>query len=236
MRVIPAVDILNGKCVQLIGGDPNKKRIELEKPIEVARKWCRMGANLLHVIDLNAALNRSNNMNLIARMAADLEVPIQVGGGLRDNISVMTVMAVGCKRAILGTMAIQDRAWLKRVTLAYPSKIVVAVDARGRNIVIKGWKEEAGLDLIEFAQEMDELNLAGLLYTNVDVEGQLSGTDLAPVRELVESCRTPIIASGGITSMDDLRALADIGVESVVVGTAIYTGDIDLAEALEEFD
>jgi phosphoribosylformimino-5-aminoimidazole carboxamide ribotide isomerase len=236
MKVIPAIDILDGKCVRLVGGDMRRKTIEIEDPVGVAKGFQRRGASYLHVIDLGRALDQGDNRSIVARIIKGIDIPIQVGGGLRTDEEVLGILELGADRVIVGTRAVRDPAWLNDMAKDNPGRIVVAVDSRGEEILIKGWQEGSGRNLFEFAKEVDKKGLAAFLFTNVDVEGQCKGTELDIVERFVKTVKAPVIAAGGITTIKDLELLEEAGVAAAVVGSAIYEKKLDLKEALDRFE
>jgi phosphoribosylformimino-5-aminoimidazole carboxamide ribotide isomerase len=235
MMVIPAVDILGGKCVQLIGGDEKRMRAEYGDPLDVAREIQDKGARYLHVIDLDSALDRGHNRDIVKRIIKEMSIPVQIGGGIRDHGTVDMFLDMGADRVIVGTKAILDMDWLKKIAAGHAGKVVLAVDTRGEEILIKGWKTGSGKNLFEYARSVDGLGLAAFLFTNVILEGRMIGTDIKIVRRLVEAVRTPVVAAGGVTTMSDLARLEEVGVSGAVVGSAIYDGKLDIVEAVRRF-
>jgi len=235
MIVIPAIDVKGGKCVQLVGGRPGTERVEIDDALGVARGWQDQGAEMLHVIDLDWALGTGNNEHLIEKLAAAVDVPVQVGGGIRTQEHVQRLFDIGCERVIMGTRAIQDRPFVERMAQQYPDSIVVAIDSAANEVLIKGWQESSGRDVTGVVRDLESLPIFGFLYTNVEVEGRLQGIDPRPIKALVQQTKRPVIVSGGITTIDDLRAIRQLGAHSAVVGMAIYTGNIDFRKAVREF-
>jgi phosphoribosylformimino-5-aminoimidazole carboxamide ribotide isomerase len=235
MKVLPAIDVKGGRCVQLVGGKPGTEKVSIEDVVGVARRWQSEGAEMIHIIDLDSALGTGNNMNLIEMVVGDLAIPVQVGGGIRSSEQVQRLFDIGCERVIVGTRAVQDRGFIQKLAEQYPDGIVVALDAVANDVLIKGWQESSGKDLLELAADLSSLPIFGFLYTNVEVEGKLRGIDPIPIKALKESTDKPLIVSGGITSLGDLSSLSVMGVDSVVVGMAIYTGNIDFKKAVREF-
>lgn len=235
MKVLPALDIKDGYCVQLVGGKPGTEKVKIENVLGVARKWQDSGAEMIHVIDLDSALGTGNNEGLIEMIAADLSIPVQVGGGIRTSDQVQRFFDIGCERVIVGTRAIQDRKFVEDVSAQYPDGVVVALDSVANEVLIKGWQEGSGKDLLAVAADLSSLPIFGFLYTNVEVEGRLQGIDPVPIKALRESTEKPLIVSGGITSLGDLDLLRRMGAHSAVVGMAIYAGRIDFKKAVREF-
>lgn len=235
MKVIPAIDVKGGKCVQLVGGRPGTEKVEIGDVLGVARRWQNEGAEMIHMIDLDSALGTGNNEKQIETIAASLSVPVQAGGGIRNEEKVQRLFDIGCERVILGTRAIQDRPFVLKMAEEYPDGIVVAIDSVADEVVIKCWQEGSGRSLLAVVKDLEALPIFGFLYTNVEVEGQLKGIDPIPIRALINATKKPLIVSGGVTTMGDLDLLQRIGAHSAVVGMAIYTGRIDLKKAVREF-
>jgi phosphoribosylformimino-5-aminoimidazole carboxamide ribotide isomerase len=235
MMVIPAVDIKNKKCVQLIQGDPDKKHVELDNPLKVAERWINEGAPMIHLVDLDKAIYQTNtNEEVIKEIIKSVSVPVQVGGGIRTVDDALNLINIGAKRVILGTSAVKNPDIIEELSSKVGTeKIMVALDAKDGKVVIKGWKEKTEYSPVEIGKILEEKGAGSILFTNVDVEGLLKGVDVGPVKELVEALNIPIIASGGITTYDDLLKLKEIGVEGVVVGSAIYKNLIDLKESIK---
>ncbi len=235
MKVVPAIDIKGSYCVQLVGGKPGTEKVQIEDVMGVARRWQSDGAELVHVIDLDSALGSGNNERIIEMIAGDLSIPIQVGGGVRSEEHIQRLFDIGCERVIVGTRAIEDRKFIEAMSTEYPDSIVVAVDAVANEIVVRGWQESSGKALLDVVKDLESLPIFGFLYTNVEVEGRLKGIDAVPIQALVNTTNKPLIVSGGITTMDDLGVLRDMGAHSVVLGMSIYTGKIDFRKAVREF-
>ena len=235
MKVIPAIDVKGGRCVQLVGGKPGTEKVSIEDVVGVARRWESEGAEMIHIIDLDSALGTGNNETLIEKVAATVSIPVQVGGGVRTEEHVSRLFEIGCERVIVGTRAIQDRAFVQSVSDQYKDAIVVAVDSVAEEILIRGWQEKSGKDLISVVKDLQSLPIYGFLYTNVEVEGQLRGIDPVPIKAILSVASKPVIASGGVTTISDLESLSAMGVDSAVVGMAIYTGNIDFKKAVRLF-
>jgi len=208
MIVIPAVDLRDGACVQLVGGDYADEAVRLEDPLEVARGWARLGFPWLHVVDLDAATERGSNAALL------------------DD---------GVARVVVGTRALEDPDWLRDMAERFPGVLVVAADVRERRVVTRGWTRTLARDVMDVMEELDALPLAGVLVTAVHREGKMQGVDLFLIDDLMESSRLPLIASGGIGGMRDLEALDERGVSGAVVGMALYTGALEPRVVAEEY-
>ncbi len=229
MIVLPAVDILGGKVVQLVGGKPGTEKVVLPDPLEIARKWERLGAPGLHVVDLDAALGRGENLAAIKNIIGTLSIPVQVGGGIRSYEKVQSLIELGTDRVIVGTRALTDPDWMRRVAIDNPQKIVLAVDVGSGRILLKGWQESSQQRVEDLFEDIRNIPLAGVLHTNVDVEGRSAGIDAEEMGAFIRSCPHPVVASGGIKNMDDILLLAKLGAKAAIVGMALYKGDIDPA-------
>jgi len=235
MIVIPAVDLREGHCVQLVGGSYDREAIRFDDPVEVAVRWQRSGFPALHVVDLDAATGRGSNRDLIRRILEQSESHVQVGGGVRKTSDVEELLAAGADRVITGTRGLEDAEWLASVADANPGRVVVAVDIRDRGIVTRGWTGAFERDFRDVLPDLSMLPLGGLLVTAVHREGMMEGTDLPLMREVLAHSALPIQAAGGIGTIDDLRALEELGVSAAILGMALYTGALDPGAIIEEF-
>ena len=235
MIAIPAVDLRDGACVQLVGGSYKEERIRLDNPIEVARSWEQFGFGRLHVVDLDAATGRGSNLSIVRSIVEAADVPVQVGGGIRSGDLVEELLEAGATSVIVGTRAIEEIEWLAGVAARHPGEIIVACDVRERRITTRGWVRTLPLDILDVVDELNTLPLGGLLVTAVHREGQMQGTDLPLMEDVAESSLFPVYASGGVASMQDLRALEHRGIAGVVIGMALYTGALDPVVVAGEF-
>jgi phosphoribosylformimino-5-aminoimidazole carboxamide ribotide isomerase len=238
MIAIPAVDVREGACVQLVGGSYAREQVRRADPVAEARRWVGLGFRRLHLVDLDAATGRGSNAPTIAAVLAAVTghgVAVQVGGGVRDEPAIERLLADGARRVVVGTRALEEPAWLAAMAARFPDRILVAADARGRRLATHGWQRTLAGDPVGAVRDLDALPLAGLLVTAVHREGRLAGTDLPLMRAVAAASRLPVIASGGITTMEDLRSLAGCGIAGAVIGMAFYTGALDPRGALEEF-
>lgn len=227
MIAVPAVDLRGGRCVQLVGGRPSDERVSLPDPASVARRWADMGFASLHVVDLDAALDAGDNADVVAQVLSASPADAQVGGGVRTSERVETLLALGASRVVVGTRAVDDRAWLEDLARACPDQVVVAADVRDGVVLRKGWTEASELLVEPFLDGLADLPLAGVLCTDVAREGRMEGIDLTGMRAVMSASPHPVQVSGGITSLDDLSALADAGASAAVLGMALYTDRLD---------
>ena len=235
MRVYPAIDLQGGACVQWVGGVKDAEKIRLPDPLEVARRWKTAGFKVLHVVDLDATLGTGSNAGVIASIVKDSGLEAEVGGGVRDVDGIQRLLDLGAGKVIVGTRALEDPRWLEEMAFQFPGKLVLAADARGRQVVTRGWTRTLTQDVGALIAGVDPLPLAAILVTAVHVEGREGGTDLSLMSELVETTSHPLHASGGIASIEELRTLASVGVAAAVLGMSLYTGKIDAKAAAREF-
>jgi phosphoribosylformimino-5-aminoimidazole carboxamide ribotide isomerase len=235
MRALPAIDLREGACVQLVGGSYDVEKVRLTDVPAVCRRWRDAGLTLQHIVDLDAATGRGHNRAVIEVLAKEPGVTLQVGGGVRDDAAVEALLGLGVSRVVVGTRAVEDAAWLERMAARHPGRLVVAADVRGETVVSRGWTQETALSIQALLARLEPLPLAGVLVTAVHVEGQLQGVDLALMRMAARASRAPLIASGGVTTLEDLRQLAQAGASAAVIGMALYTGRLDPLELAKEF-
>ena len=235
MQVIPAIDLRDGACVQLVGGSYANERIRINDPIGVAAGWADAGFKRLHVVDLDAATGRGTNRETVNRLLAANGLRMQCGGGVRDLDSIDELLTAGASEVVLGTKAIEDRDWLEQATATYPDKLIVAADARGRKVATRGWSQTLSMDVTSLVKDLNRLPLAAILVTAIDWEGQMKGSDVNLMRELAMLSQHPLQASGGVGTLADLRDLADAGVSAAIVGMALYTGALGTSAIIEEF-
>lgn len=235
MIVIPAVDLRGGRCVQLVGGDYADERIRLDDPLAVAREWAQLGFARLHVVDLDAATARGANAEVVRDLLRDSIVPVQVGGGVRDAADIERLLDDGASWVIVGTRAIEDAGWREEMAHQFPGRLIIAADVRERRVVTRGWAATSPHDVIDFIRDIASLPLAAILVTAVHKEGLMGGTDLPLMDEVAEASASPVLASGGVSSMEDLRALEHRGLAGAVLGMALYTGALDARRVAEEF-
>lgn len=236
MEIIPAIDLLEGRCVRLYQGDYAQSQVFNDNPAEVAKQWADQGASRLHVVDLDGAkVGKLVNKDAIAAIAQAVSIPVQVGGGLRDRTSVSQLLDIGVQRVILGTVAVEQPQLVQDLCQEFPGQIVVGIDARNGLVATRGWLETSSVTAIDLAQQMSQLGAAAIIYTDIHRDGTLSGPNLEALRELASSISIPVIASGGVSSITDLLsllALEPLGVSGAIVGRAIYTGDVSLRDAI----
>ena len=235
MEVIPTIDLRRGRVVRLYQGDYKKETVYSEDPVQVAQEWAKAGAPRIHIVDLDGARDGSPaNLDAVGRVAASVTVPLQVGGGIRTLDIARNVTSLGVARIVLGTAAARDSKLVREIcqTLG-PEAVVVGVDARDGVVMIQGWLESASVAAEELMRNMAALGVGRFIYTDVSRDGTLKGPNFQAIAALMEEIEKPIIAAGGIGTMEDMERLAALGVEGAIVGTALFTGAIDLQGAIE---
>ncbi|MEO0349525.1 MAG: 1-(5-phosphoribosyl)-5-[(5-phosphoribosylamino)methylideneamino]imidazole-4-carboxamide isomerase [Cyanobacteria bacterium P01_A01_bin.15] len=237
MDVIPAIDLLGGRCVRLFQGDYEQSQVFDDDPVAVARRWADAGASRIHLVDLDGAkAGQPENWQAIAEIVRAVDVPVQVGGGLRDRNRVQALFKLGVQYAILGTVAVENPDLVGELSAEFPGRIFVGIDARDGRVATRGWLETSTVMADDLAQRMGDLGAAAIIYTDIQRDGTLKGPNLKALRTLAGKINTPVIASGGVSSMGDLLSLlgvAPLGVTGVIIGKALYTGNLDLSEAIK---
>lgn len=236
MDVIPAIDLLEGRCVRLYQGDYDRSQVFSDNPVEVAQQWAAEGATRLHLVDLDGAkAGKPENWQAITAIAQAVDIPIEVGGGLRDRDRITALFDLGIQYAILGTAAIENPDLVSTVSAEFPERIIVGIDARDGKVATRGWLETSTIDAIDLAQDMAQRGAAAIIYTDIKRDGTLQGPNLEALRTLASAITIPVIASGGVSSITDLLNLLSLvpaGVTGVIVGKALYTDNLSLKEAL----
>ena len=231
-EVVPAVDVQDGQVVQLVGGERGTGTTYGD-PVEAARRWVEAGAETLHLVDLDGAFEgERENAPAIEAIVEAVDVSVQLGGGIRTAADATALLDSGVDRVILGTAAVENPDIVADISADHPGAVLVSLDAKDGEVVVSGWTEGTGLDPAEAAARYEELGAGGILFTDVDVEGQLTGVRTDPVRRVVEAVDIPVVASGGVATLEDVRALQVAGARAVVVGSALYEGQFTLAEAM----
>jgi phosphoribosylformimino-5-aminoimidazole carboxamide ribotide isomerase len=229
--VIPAIDLRGGRCVRLRRGDPSQQTTYDAEPVDVARVFEQRGAEMVHVVDLDAALGTGDNRDTITDICDAVEIPVQVGGGLRSVVHLMQAQIAGASRVVLGTAAVQDADFVRSAVNRYRDRVVVAVDVQGDRVMVDGWRTDAG-SLPDVIHAMELANAPRFLVTSIGADGMLEGPDLDLYDRLRQITMRPVQASGGVRNSVDVEALASLGVEAAIVGRALYEGTLPLEEAL----
>ena len=234
MEIIPAIDLKGGRCVRLYQGDYSRETIFSDNPVEVARHWQSLGAQRLHIVDLDgAAKGKPQHSLIIESIAHSVQVPLQLGGGLRSIDAIAQAFDLGVARVIIGTAAIEDQTLVQEACRRFGNLIIVGIDARDGYVATRGWKEGTKVTATELAWRMAHVGVGRFIYTDIARDGTLTEPNFDAIAELVKQVEVPVIAAGGISSIEHLERLSQIGVEGAIVGRALYTGNIDLKRALD---
>jgi len=234
MYVLPAIDLRDGKCVRLVQGQYHRQITYHDNPVKQAKQFISDGAEWLHIIDLDGAkIGKPVNTESIAAIAALGKLKIEVGGGLRDEDSIKQLLDLGIERVIIGTNAVSDFNWFTRIAEKFTGKIVLGLDAKGSKVATHGWTQHSPTHLLEFAAQAAQLPLAAIIYTDISKDGMLAGPNIERTKTVIETVNIPVIAAGGVSRIDDIKKLAEIGAEAAILGRALYEGTLDLAEAIK---
>jgi len=231
MKIIPAIDLMNGQVVRLYKGDPKQKTIYNDNPVEVAKKWEANGADMLHIVDLDATLGIGSNISIIKKILEEISIPVEVAGGLRDELLIFDVVKIS-DRIVIGTLAFKNKVLLKKLLLSLGSeKIVISVDHKDGEIVIHGWQDKTGIKLIDSIKEFLEMGFTEFLLTNVNRDGTMQGPDLEFLEQACNLKKTNVIASGGISNVDDVKDVKEKNAFGVILGKALYENKISIQDA-----
>lgn len=237
MIVFPAIDIRNGKCVRLTEGRFDKETIFGDNPEEMAKKWASLGAEFLHVVDLDGALaGKSVNLSAIEAIVKNVDIPVQLGGGIRTLENIEELLSLGVSRVILGSVAVKNPNLVREACKKYGDRIIVGIDARDGIVAVEGWGVSGGVEADALAKQMAEVGVKRIIYTDISRDGMLNGVNVKATARLAKLSNIAVIASGGVSSIEDIKAVKVVessGVEGVIVGKAIYTDSLDLREALK---
>lgn len=233
VKIIPAIDIREGKCVRLYQGDYSRQTVFADDPLTMALQWQTQGAEWLHVVDLDGALaGKPQNLSIVEEIVKQTELFVEVGGGIRNEDTIAEILERGVTRVVLGTLAVEDLALLERICHRFDEAVVVGIDARDGRVAVRGWQKSTMIGVLEMAGRMVSAGVKRIIYTDIARDGTLTEPDFVMTGGLVSSVDIPVIASGGVSSMEHLTRLKSLGVEGVIIGKALYTGDINLAKAI----
>ncbi|NLJ75183.1 MAG: 1-(5-phosphoribosyl)-5-[(5-phosphoribosylamino)methylideneamino]imidazole-4-carboxamide isomerase [Firmicutes bacterium] len=234
MILFPAIDIRNGRCVRLVQGDYDKEDFYGD-PVYMAKRWEDAGAQYLHIVDLDGALEgASKNLSVIARIADTVKLPIQVGGGIRSMVQVEKLLDIGIERVILGSAAVYDESFLNSVLEKYGSTVAVSIDAMNGLVATDGWTKITSIKALDYARNLEGKGLKTIVYTDIEKDGMLSGPNFAEIDIMNQQTNMQVIAAGGVTSLEDIRKLQRLNIYGAIIGKALYTGEIDFQSALQE--
>lgn len=237
MLIIPAIDLKEGQCVRLSQGQMDRATVYSQNPAEVARRWESTGAQRLHIVDLDGAVSgKPKNKDVIRSIRSAISIPVQLGGGIRDIKTIDEYLAAGIDDIILGTAAIKNPELLEKSCKMFPGKIIIGIDARNDRVSVQGWTEKTEISAIDFAQQLDSSAVSAIIFTDIKRDGMLVGPNIESTAQLAKAVAIPVIASGGVSCIEDIKRLLEIesfGVKGVIIGRALYTGDVDLRECIE---
>jgi phosphoribosylformimino-5-aminoimidazole carboxamide ribotide isomerase len=235
--IIPSIDIRAGRCVRLYQGDYKQETVFSDDPLDVALKWQSMGAPRLHIVDLDgAASGEILNLEIIKNITKAMLIPVQLGGGIRDLETVETLLKGGVERVILGTAAVEDPELVTDACRRYSDSVIVSIDAQQGSIATRGWVKDTGLAAIGLAQSMVKRGVGRFIYTDIERDGTLTEPNFSAIAEMIDALGLPLIAAGGIASLNHLKMLKKLGAEGAIIGKALYTGDIKLKQAISEIN
>jgi phosphoribosylformimino-5-aminoimidazole carboxamide ribotide isomerase len=232
MQIWPAIDLRAGRCVRLRQGDYAQETVFSDDPVVVARQWSDQGAEFLHLVDLDGAREgRPANLDVVRRIRQAVEMTCELGGGIRNEQIIREYFDIGMDRLVIGTQAIVEPDWFRAMCSAHPGRIVLGIDARDGRVATEGWLETSDVAATELARQHEDVPLAAVIYTDIATDGMLAGPNTAAMAQMRAATQTPLIASGGVTTPEDINQLADAGVAGCIVGRALYEGRLTLAEA-----
>ena len=240
MLIIPAIDIKDGRCVRLFQGEMEKETVYFESPLDAARHWLKEGATFIHIVDLNGAVEgHPVHTREVEAICKETSLAVELGGGLRSVNAVKAALDLGVARVVIGTAAYDNAQFLRALCMNFPGKIIVGIDARDGKVAVKGWQETTAMDAIELAKRCEAAGASGIIYTDISRDGTRQGVNIEETRALARAVKIPVIASGGVATLDDIRRLLPLekdGIKGVIIGKALYSGAFTLREGLETAD
>jgi phosphoribosylformimino-5-aminoimidazole carboxamide ribotide isomerase len=235
MQIWPAIDLRGGKCVRLEQGDYGREKVFGDDPAAMARHWVEEGAEFLHLVDLDGArAGRVENWPAIEAIVSSVEIPCELGGGVRDEATIARLLGLGLARVVIGTLAVKEPQWFGQMCRQFPGQIVLGLDARGGMVATEGWLQTSSVSAVELARTFAAQPLAAIIYTDIETDGMLAGPNLQALEELVAAIDVPVIASGGVTTADDVARLAALRVAGCIIGRALYEGTLSIRDALAQ--
>ncbi len=235
MIIIPAIDIKDGRCVRLLQGKKEEVTVYSDDPVSMAKHWVKLGAEMLHIVDIDGAFTGiQKNLDVILAIRKAVEIPIELGGGIRNIEIIASLVTLGIDRVIIGTSAVNDSGMIRKACERFPGKVAVGVDAKDGKVAVKGWEELTEWDAVGFARHMEAEGASAIIYTDISRDGMLTGPNVEAMATMVDSLNIPVIASGGVSGIDDIKALMNVkGLMGVITGKALYAESLDLNEAIE---
>lgn len=233
MQIWPAIDLRGGKCVRLQQGDYNRETIYGDDPAEMAKRWVDQGADCLHLVDLDGAKDGSlKNRDAISAIVAAVDIPCEVGGGIRDEATIEQLLSLGLARLVIGTKALREKEWFAQMCERFPNKLVLGIDAKEGMVATDGWLEVSTTSAVDLAKEFEKLPIAALVYTDIATDGMLAGPNVPAMKAMKDAVGLPVVASGGVTSVEDVKNLAVAGLDGAIVGRALYEGRLTVRDAV----
>ncbi len=233
MEIWPAIDLRGGKCVRLKQGDYGRETVFGEDPAAMARHWCQQGARRMHLVDLDGARDgRPGNLESVRAILAAAKVPCELGGGIRNEETIEELLDLGLTRLVVGTLALKEPDWFRRMCLRFPGRLVLGIDARGGRVATDGWLQTSDVPAVDMARQFAASPLAAIVYTDIATDGMLTGPNVAAMAEMQAAVSVPVVASGGVSRRDDVVRLAEAGLAGCIIGRALYEGTLALPEAL----
>lgn len=234
MQILPAIDLRGGNCVRLRQGDYNQETVFGENPAEMARHWVELGGEFLHLVDLDGAKDgRPTNLEAIRAIVQTSGVPCELGGGIRNEETIRSLLELGLNRLVIGTLALRQPEWFREMCLKFPNRLVLGIDARNGYVATDGWLETSQTKAIDLAAQFNDLPMAAIVYTDIATDGMMKGSNVPAMKEMKEAVRVPVVASGGVTTLEDVRKLKEAGLDAAIIGRALYEGTINLPDALK---
>ena len=233
MEIWPAIDMRGGQCVRLRQGDYTQETVYEADPAQAAQHWVELGAKRFHLVDLDGAREgRPVNTDAVRRIIEKTGVPCELGGGIRTEEAIQELLDIGLSRLVIGTLALKEPDWFRRMSFKFPQKLVLGIDARNGFVATDGWLKTSQTSAIELARQFQELPIAALIYTDIATDGMMKGPNIEAMREMMTVVPFPVVASGGVTTLNDIQLLAEVGLPAVIIGRALYEGSITLPDAL----
>jgi len=234
MQILPAIDLRGGNCVRLRQGDYNQETVFGENPAEMARHWVELGGEFLHLVDLDGAKDGApTNLEAIRSIVKTSGVPCELGGGIRNEETIRSLLELGLNRLVIGTLALRQPEWFREMCVKFPNRLVLGIDARNGYVATDGWLETSQTKAIELAEQFNDLPMAAIVYTDIATDGMMKGSNVPAMKEMKDAVRVPVVASGGVTTLEDVRRLKEAGLDAAIIGRALYEGTIQLPEALK---
>ena len=234
MQIWPAIDIRGGNCVRLVQGDYQQEKVYGASPVDMAHRFVSDGATGLHIVDLDGARDGTNpNQQEIATIAREISIPCQLGGGIRSEEIIRQYLDAGIQRLVIGTRALTHRDWFREMCEKFPERLLVGIDARDGKVSTDGWQKTSDTTAVELATQLQQNPIAGIVYTDIAKDGMMSGPNLGAMQEMAEAISKPLIASGGVTTIQDVTQLAELGLDGCIIGRAIYEGKLSVPKAIE---